>query len=107
MYCFTFFVLLGKIGERNRNQCAQHAKIFIALYPPLVNMKLIYGGNICDYLSFSFDYLMFSDFAIHLFRRDGYMQHILGLVRRCVEDYHMIEPGEIVAVGVSGGRTAC
>ena len=32
------------------------------------------------------------------------MQHILGLVRRCVEDYHMIEPGEIVAVGVSGGK---
>ena len=32
------------------------------------------------------------------------MQHILGLVRRCVEDYHMIEPGETVAVGVSGGK---
>ena len=32
------------------------------------------------------------------------MQHILGLVRRCVEDYHMIEPGERIAVGVSGGK---
>ena len=32
------------------------------------------------------------------------MQHILGLVRRCVEDYHMIEAGETVAVGVSGGK---
>ncbi|MGM9661661.1 MAG: tRNA 2-thiocytidine biosynthesis TtcA family protein [Oscillospiraceae bacterium] len=32
------------------------------------------------------------------------MQHILGLVRRCVEDYHMIEPGDRVAVGVSGGK---
>ena len=32
------------------------------------------------------------------------MQHILGRVRRCVEDYHMIEPGETVAVGVSGGK---
>ncbi|MBS6309683.1 MAG: tRNA 2-thiocytidine(32) synthetase TtcA [Firmicutes bacterium] len=32
------------------------------------------------------------------------MQHILGLVRRCVEDYHMIDPGETVAVGVSGGK---
>ena len=31
------------------------------------------------------------------------MQHILGLVRRCVEDYNMIEAGETVAVGVSGG----
>ena len=25
------------------------------------------------------------------------MQRILGLVRRCVEDYHMIEPGDRVA----------
>ena len=32
------------------------------------------------------------------------MQHILGLVRRCVEDYHMIDSGETVAVGVSGGK---
>ena len=32
------------------------------------------------------------------------MQHILSLVRRCVEDYHMIEDGETVAVGVSGGK---
>ena len=31
------------------------------------------------------------------------MQHILSLVRRCVEDYNMIEEGETVAVGVSGG----
>ena len=32
------------------------------------------------------------------------MQHILGLVRRCVEDYQMIEDGETIAVGVSGGK---
>lgn len=32
------------------------------------------------------------------------MQHILGLVRRCVEDYHMIDPGDRIAVGVSGGK---
>ena len=32
------------------------------------------------------------------------MQHILSLVRRCVEDYHMIQAGETVAVGVSGGK---
>ena len=32
------------------------------------------------------------------------MQHILSLVRRCVEDYNMIEAGETVAVGVSGGK---
>ena len=32
------------------------------------------------------------------------MQHILSLVRRCVEDYNMIEAGDTVAVGVSGGK---
>ena len=32
------------------------------------------------------------------------MQHILGQVRSCVEDYHMIEAGDKVAVGVSGGK---
>ncbi|MBQ0038042.1 MAG: tRNA 2-thiocytidine(32) synthetase TtcA [Clostridiales bacterium] len=32
------------------------------------------------------------------------MQHILGLTRRCVEDYHMIAPGDRIAVGVSGGK---
>ena len=42
------------------------------------------------------------------------MQHILSLVRRCVEDYNMIEAGDTVAVGVSteslrsaAGRTRC
>ena len=29
------------------------------------------------------------------------MNRILSLVRRCVEDYHMIEAGETVAVGAS------
>ena len=32
------------------------------------------------------------------------MQHILALVRRCVEDYDMIQEGETIAVGVSGGK---
>lgn len=32
------------------------------------------------------------------------MQHILGLTRRCVEDYHMIQSGDRIAVGVSGGK---
>lgn len=32
------------------------------------------------------------------------MQHILGLVRRCVEDYRMISPNDRLAVGVSGGK---
>ena len=32
------------------------------------------------------------------------MQHILSLVRRCVDDYGMIADGETVAVGVSGGK---
>ena len=32
------------------------------------------------------------------------MQKLMGLVRRCVEDYHMIEAGDRIAVGVSGGK---
>lgn len=32
------------------------------------------------------------------------MQKLMGLVRRCVDDYHMIEEGDKIAVGVSGGK---
>lgn len=32
------------------------------------------------------------------------LQRILGLVRRCVEDYGMIEENDKIAVGVSGGK---
>lgn len=32
------------------------------------------------------------------------MQKLMGLVRRCVEDYQMIAPGDRIAVGVSGGK---
>lgn len=32
------------------------------------------------------------------------MQQILGLVRRCIEDYNMIAEGDEIAVGVSGGK---
>ena len=32
------------------------------------------------------------------------MQRLMGLVRRCVEDYDMIEDGDKIAVGVSGGK---
>ena len=32
------------------------------------------------------------------------MQKLIGLVRRCVEDYKMIEAGDRIAVGVSGGK---
>ena len=32
------------------------------------------------------------------------MKHILSLARRCVEDYNMIEEGDRIAVGVSGGK---
>lgn len=28
----------------------------------------------------------------------------MGLMRRCIEDYHMIEAGDRIAVGVSGGK---
>lgn len=32
------------------------------------------------------------------------MQKLMGLVRRCVEDYHMISDADRIAVGVSGGK---
>lgn len=32
------------------------------------------------------------------------MQYISGLVRRCVEDYDMIAPGDTIAVALSGGK---
>ena len=32
------------------------------------------------------------------------MNKFTGLVRRCVEDYKMIEDGDLIAVGVSGGK---
>ncbi len=32
------------------------------------------------------------------------MQKLVGLVRRCVEDYQMIKPGDKIGVGVSGGK---
>ena len=32
------------------------------------------------------------------------MQKLLSRVRRCVEDYEMIRPGDRIAVGVSGGK---
>jgi tRNA(Ile)-lysidine synthase TilS/MesJ len=32
------------------------------------------------------------------------MQKLIGLVRRCVEDYRMIQSGDRIGVGVSGGK---
>ena len=32
------------------------------------------------------------------------LQKLMGLVRRCVDDYHMIQEGDRIAVGVSGGK---
>lgn len=32
------------------------------------------------------------------------MQKLMGLLRRCVEDYNMIDAGDRIAVGVSGGK---
>jgi tRNA(Ile)-lysidine synthase TilS/MesJ len=32
------------------------------------------------------------------------MQHLMGMVRRCVDDYNMIDEGDRIAVGVSGGK---
>ena len=32
------------------------------------------------------------------------MQKMMGLVRKCLDDYRMISPGDKIAVGVSGGK---
>lgn len=32
------------------------------------------------------------------------MKKVLGCIRRACEDFHLIEDGDIVAVGVSGGK---
>ena len=32
------------------------------------------------------------------------MQRLIGLVRRCTQDYNMISPGDKIGVGVSGGK---
>ena len=32
------------------------------------------------------------------------MQKLMGLMRRCIEDYKMVSPGDRIAVGVSGGK---
>ena len=32
------------------------------------------------------------------------LQQVLSLVRKAVDDYHMIEDGDKIAVGISGGK---
>ena len=32
------------------------------------------------------------------------MQKILGYMRKAIEDYHMIDEGDKIAVGLSGGK---
>ncbi len=32
------------------------------------------------------------------------LNHFTGLIRRCADDYRMIEDGDVIAVGVSGGK---
>ena len=56
-------------------------------------------------------YLLFSLESFHMLvlifffsrRRDAVMRLILSHMRRCVEDYAMIQSGDRIAVGVSGG----
>lgn len=32
------------------------------------------------------------------------LQQVLSLTRKAIDDYHMIEPGDKIAVGISGGK---
>ena len=49
--------------------------------------------------------LCFSRFDIFLFVEGAApVRLILSHMRRCVEDYAMIQPGDKIAVGVSGGK---
>ena len=41
---------------------------------------------------------------LYLFGGKLIMQKLMGLVRRCVDDYDMIAEGDRIAVGVSGGK---
>ncbi len=92
----------------NKIKPRERARVFIAYRALFVNTILIYDKNICCFLLIAH---VFSRFLKLQFypprprdRRFLLMQHILGLVRRCVEDYHMIDAGDTVAVGVSGGK---
>jgi len=77
----------------SRENCQHHFNLAQAI---LVNSLVFF-----DYLSISqiakSKFFYFSQGAVP-------MQEILGLVRRCVTDYDMIQEGETVAVGVSGGK---
>ena len=100
MCALLFHAPLLQSGQRKR---AQRAGLFIPQRRRVVNTDLIYSMNILCFLLFS---QLYSRFLKSQFTFSGGMtvQHILGLVRRCVEDYNMIEAGETVAVGVSGGK---
>ena len=61
----------------------------------------MYALKIAGYLANALEF----SFAIFTFeRRKTGMQKLIGLVRRCVEDYDMIAAGDRIAVGVSGGK---
>lgn len=65
--------------------------------------KIIFVREISRMLRFS---LEFSRILMPQFSKIQviFMQKLVGLVRRCAEDYRMIEPHDKIAVGVSGGK---
>ena len=46
----------------------------------------------------------FTFFAVQNTPEVTVLQRFTGLLRRCIDDYNMIEDGETIAVGVSGGK---
>ena len=92
----------------NKIEPRERARVFIAYRALFVNTILIYDKNICCFLLIARVSSRFLELQFYPRAAAGQevllMQHILGLVRRCVEDYHMIDAGDTVAVGVSGGK---
>lgn len=50
--------------------------------------------------SLVFSFILICDFYLEVL----FMQRMTGLLRRCIDDYKMIEAGDKIAVGVSGGK---
>jgi tRNA(Ile)-lysidine synthase TilS/MesJ len=81
---------------------------FISYRKSNVNRYFKYFYEISDKLANArlFSFKLFDSHILFLQKQEEnpIMQKMMGLVRRCAEDYNMIAPGDKIAVGVSGGK---